>query len=188
MNNFYSYLITDPKYYTNSPIKLKIILKKAILKKRPKIVCFRDKKSKNFKELAISFLKISRQLKVPIVLINSNIELAYKLKFDGVHLATSMIDKIPLAKRKKLFVIVSTHNFYEIKLAKKFGADMVTYSPIFYTPNKGEPKGVNNLRKTIFKANFPVIALGGIVKRDQIHKVKIKKAVGFASIRHFKNS
>ena len=96
-----------------------------------------------------------------------------------------MIDKIPLAKRKKLFVIVSTHNFYEIKLAKKFGADMVTYSPIFYTPNKGKPKGVKNLRKIIFKAKFPVIALGGIVKRDQIHQVKKTKSKGFASIRYF---
>jgi len=184
-NNFINYLITDPKYYSFNPIKLK---KKLIfVKNRKKVdfVCFRDKTSPNFKELAINFLKISKKLKFRKIFINSDINLAYRYKFDGVHLRSDQLDLIKSAKRKKLIVIASTHNLFEIKKAIKNRADFITYSPIFFTPHKGEPKGLNILRKMISKNNIKIIALGGIVNRYQIHKIKLKKSFGFASIRYF---
>ncbi|WP_281950938.1 thiamine phosphate synthase [Nitrosophilus kaiyonis] len=187
MNKLLSYLITDPKFYTDNPTKLKKFLEIAVNKHKVDMICFRDKKSKNFKSLSIHFLKKSKNLKISKILINSNIDIAYRYKFDGVHLPSSKMNLIKQAKRKKLFVIASTHNFYEIKKAIDLGADMITYSPIFYTPNKGEPKGLKNLRKVVLKSKIPVIALGGIITKEQINKIKIRKAAGFASIRYFVN-
>lgn len=184
MNNFYSYLITDPLYYGTSPIKTKKVLKKAIKRHSPSIVCLRDKENKFSKSLAKSFLETAKNNKL-LSFINSDIELAYLLGFDGVHLPAYMFDKIKEAKRKKLYVIASCHNIDEIKKAQRLGADMVTYSPVFYSPGKGKPKGLNKLRKAVFKAKLPVIALGGIVSRYQINRVYLKKAFGFASIRYF---
>lgn len=185
MNRYISYLITDPKYYSNNLLKLKLLLKRAVKRHHLDIVCFRDKSSSNIKSLAINFLKEARVLNVGLVLINDNIDIAYRYGFDGVHLPSYSIDKIKEAKRKGLFVVVSTHNFYEIEKAVRLKADMVTFSPIFYTPNKGKPKGLKVLRKAVLFSKIPVIALGGIVKKYQIDKTKINKAKGFASIRYF---
>jgi len=183
MNNFLYYLITDPKYYTSNSIKLKIRILN--IKRKVDIICFRDKKSKNFKKLANSFLKISKIKKYPLILLNTDVSLAYRLKFDGIHLPSSKIKDIKKAKRKKLFVIVSTHNLDELKIAQKYGADAATYSPIFFTPNKENPKGLKSLRIAVYKDKIPILALGGVINRYQINKVKLKKAKGFASIRYF---
>ena len=179
-----SYLITDPKYYGKRSYKLKKNLIKSISKYNPTMVCLRDKKSTNLKKMAISFLKITKNKNI-LTFINSDIDLAYFLRFDGVHLPSHMLDKIKKAKRKKLLVVASCHTIDEIKRAKKNGADIVTYSPIFYTPQKPKPKGLNSLRRATFKAKIPLIALGGIITRHQVNKVLIKKASGFASIRYF---
>jgi thiamine-phosphate pyrophosphorylase len=62
---------------------------------------------------------------------------------------------------------------------------MVTYSPIFTTPNKGSPKGCKDLKKIVQSINIPVIALGGIISNQQINQIKSTKVNGFASIRYF---
>ena len=63
--------------------------------------------------------------------------------------------------------------------------DFVTYSPIFETPNKGEAKGIENLKTMVDRYNIPIIALGGIITEEQIKAVKETGAYGFASIRYF---
>lgn len=65
------------------------------------------------------------------------------------------------------------------------GADYVTYSPIFVSPNKGKPKGVEDLQKLLEKTEIKVFALGGIVSHEQIDLVEESGVYGFASIRHF---
>jgi thiamine-phosphate pyrophosphorylase len=62
---------------------------------------------------------------------------------------------------------------------------MVTYSPIFTTPNKGIPKGCKELARIVQSVNIPVIALGGMISNQQINQIKSTKANGFASIRYF---
>ncbi len=149
------------------------------------MVCFRDKRAKNLKKEAKAFLSQAKRLSIEKVLLNGDIALAKRLGFYGVHLPSTHIRKIRIAKRAKLFVIVSTHDMEEMKRAQREGADMITYSPIFSSPNKGAPKGLKNLRKMVRLANLPLIALGGITKRGQIHDVRIKGARGFAAIRYF---
>ncbi len=179
------YLITDPKYYTNNTTlfekKLAISLKQKI-----DIACFRDKTSTNVEELAQVFISTCKKEKINKYLINTNISLAKKLNATGVHLNSTQFDKIGEAKELGLYVIISCHNEDEIKKAIEKEADAITYSPIFSTPNKGEPKGVENLKNMILKyPQIDIIALGGIIDNNEVNLIKSTKAYGFASIRYF---
>ncbi len=188
------YLITDSKYYTNNPIVFKEILSKSLYVPTQEsgnelsivdIACFRDKVSDNFEQLAKVFIEVCKSHNIKNILINSDIQLALKLKANGVHLTSNQFNKIKEAKKNSLFVIISCHTLKDIDKAQEHGADMVTYSPIFSTPNKGNPKGCEDLAKVIQEFNIPVIALGGIVSQEQIEEIEKTKATGFASIRYF---
>ena len=62
---------------------------------------------------------------------------------------------------------------------------MVTYSPIFFSPNKGEPKGLEKLKEAVDTFDIDIIALGGIIDEKHIEQIKETNAKGFASIRYF---
>jgi thiamine-phosphate pyrophosphorylase len=62
---------------------------------------------------------------------------------------------------------------------------MVTLSPIYETPDKGEPIGVEMLRTVTAALHIPVIALGGITDTERIKECEAVGAAGFASIRYF---
>ncbi len=190
------YLITDPKYYTSNPITFKQTLEKVLCVPTQEsgnelqsdvvdIACFRDKVSSNTEELATIFVDTCKKFNIQRILINTNIELTLKLNASGVHLTSTQFDKIKEAKENNLFVIISCHTLEEILQAQESGANMVTYSPIFITPNKGKPKGCEELKGIINKVKIPVIALGGILTTNHIEDVKKSKASGFASIRYF---
>ena len=180
-----SYLISDPKYYTNDPIQFYNIINKVLENNKVDIACFRDKISVNFKELSKVFLLACREHNIKIVLINSHIDIAQECMFDGVHLSSRQFDKINYCKDNNIFTIISTHNEEEIQKAIKYGANMITYSPIFNTPNKGKEKGYKNLKEMVSKYNIPIIALGGIITQEQLFQIRFSKAAGFASIRYF---
>ncbi len=179
------YLITDPQYYGSEVFEFKENLISALEKNRVDIVCFRDKTSKNFKELAKIFVEVCKEHKIETILINERYELASELGATGVHLTSQQFDKIKECKDKDLFTIISCHSIEEIEKAQKKFVNAVTYSPIFETPNKGEPKGIPKLKKvrTIFDMN--IIALGGIISQEQIDKLKNLDLYAFASIRYF---
>jgi len=176
------YCITDPKYYGNTTTELEKKLKKIIKKNSIDFICFRDKSSPNFHELAKAFRKSLTKEKA---FLNGDYLLAAKLHFDGVHLTSTQFDLIQKAKALHLQVIISTHTREEISQAIALGADYVTYSPIFATPNKGIPKGLADLKETIDTIPAKIIALGGITAKEQIQNVENAGAYGFASIRYF---
>lgn len=179
------YLITDPKFYTNDKKHFEDKLTIA-LKNKVEFACFRDKESSNFEELAQSFVKICKEKDITQYLINTDINLAKKLNASGVHLNSTQFDKIKVAKELNLYVIISCHTEEEIKKAIELKADAITYSPIFYTPNKGEPKGIKNLESIICKyPEIRIIALGGIINDSQLKQIEKTNAYGFASIRYF---
>ncbi len=187
---FISYLITDPKEYGNDIKTFSKNLTNSLSKYHIDTVFFRDKETLDVEELAKTCLSISKQFNIPKVVINSNIDLAIKLGFDGVHLTSKQFDKIKTAKKNNLYVIISCHTQEEVSLAKNYNADAVTYSPIFYKENKGKPKGIENLSKVVKKIqdnNFFIIALGGIIENKHIEEIKKTNAKGFASIRYFTN-
>ena len=177
-----AYLITDPTYYSQTPIRFKVLLHRAICKKRPTWLMFRDKTTKRKKSLAKALVDIAKFYKIK-AFINEDIELARRLGCDGVHLTSRQFSDIPKLHRIGKNVGISTHSLPEVRQAKRLRSTYVTYSPIFYSPGKGTPKGLKNLAKA---ANIhTTIALGGIIRRKDVQKIKISRASGFASIRFF---
>lgn len=186
---FISYLITDPEIYGNTPQKLEQSLTEIFEKQNIDIVCFRDKISPNYEQLAIKFLEIARKFKINKVLINSNVEICNKYKFDGIHFNSQQFSLLKEKKYADLYTIISCHTEKEIQLAKFYSANAVTYSPIFFKENKGEPKGIENLKDIVSRYQdkyFLIIALGGIIEDKNIKEIIKTGAQGFASIRYFK--
>ena len=186
---FISYFITDPDEFGNTPENLKKNLINTLNHFHVDILCFRDKTSSNQEELAQVCLNIGRAFKISKVLINSDIELCNKLGFDGIHLNSLQFHQLENIKLTNIFTIISCHSESDILLAKKYKLNAVTYSPIFFKENKGEPKGIKKLQDVITKyqeENFSIIALGGIINEKNIKDVKNTNAKGFASIRYFK--
>jgi len=185
-NDLISYLITDPKYYSNKKDKFEEKLQEVLNSKKVDIACFRDNESSNFEELAKSFINVCKRNNIEKILINSDFDLASKLGANGVHLKSTQFDKIKEAKKLDLYIIISCHNYKDIEEALKYHVNAITYSPIFETPNKGEPKGLTKLRETVqVFEDLDIIALGGIISNKQVEQIKKTDAFGFASIRYF---
>jgi len=147
------------------------------------MIVYRDKHISDYATKAKDFLTHAKGFDT--VLLHSDYRLAHLLNAQGVHLKSTQFSDIKKAKDLELFVVVSTHTFEEAKHAQELGADMLTFSPIFKTPNKGEALGVEVLEKLVESVTIPVIALGGILEHSQILACEKAGAKGFASIRHF---
>lgn len=180
-----SYLITDPSLYGSTSDALESSLTAVFSKTVPDFALFRDKQTSNYATLAQTFITVCHHHKVPKVLLHGDYALAHALKADGVHLTSAQFDTIRGAKSLGLYVIISTHTREEALRAEKLGADAITYSPIFPSPGKGEPKGLEDLKEIVDKIEIPIFALGGITSEEQINAVAATGAYGFASIRYF---
>jgi len=179
-----AYAITDPSTLSFSTLSYDLEL----FSQRADMILYRDKSCSNYSSHAKTFLLEARQHAFTRILLHGDYKLAAKLGADGVHLMASQAGMIAPAKALGLFVIISTHTFKEIHAAVQLGADMVTFSPIFRSPSKGRPKGLELLRQVVLAMPIPIIALGGIVTLSQIHAVEACGVAGFASIRYFNHS
>ena len=174
-----AYAITDPStldFNTLMP-DLKRFSQKAAM------IVYRDKESACMR--AVDFVQSAKGFAFDKVLIHGDHTLAQSSEADGVHLTSLQLDEIPAAKEKALFVVVSTHSLGELKKAEELGADMATFSPVFETPGKGLPVGLEVLNSMTSQVNIPVLALGGILTEEQIAACERSGAIGFASIRYF---
>lgn len=154
-------------------------------KYNPDYVLYRDKENEDYKTNAKGFISVCREVTDTKCFLHQDVVLAHKLKADGVHLTSLQFEEIEYAKEKGLEVIISTHSLDEVQKAEVLGADFVTYSPIFATPNKGEPKGVEDLKKLVDCVDIKVFALGGITTKDELEEIQDSGVYGFASIRYF---
>ena len=119
------------------------------------------------------------------ILVNDRADIALAARADGVHLtANSLSAEIVRAHFPKDFIIgVSTHSIEKAAEAKRQGADFAAFSPIFFTPEKAAPKGLDALREVCEKLNpFVIVALGGIDETN-FKSVLENGASGFAAIR-----
>lgn len=179
-----SYLITDPKLYGVDKKEFIKNLKNSIELHSPTFVCFRDKTSSNYLELASAFIELKNSYDALFIL-NGTPKDALSLGYDGVHLNSKIIERTEEANLMELKTIVSTHNEKELLRASSLNATFMTYSPIYSTPNKGTPKGLEDLRG-VTKKYKNLIALGGIDSKEKIDSVLKAGACGFASIRYFR--
>jgi len=179
------YLITDPSFYGSTPDALESALDVIYSHTLPDFALFRDKQTTHYRDLAQTFVTVSRSYRISRVLLHGDYTLAHTLKADGVHLTSTQFHEITEAKKLGLYVVISTHTHEEAKYAQELGADAITYSPIFFSPNKGEPKGLEDLKEIVDKIRVPIFALGGITTQEQIKAVEECGVYGFASIRYF---
>jgi len=149
------------------------------------MIVYRDKETKEYDSYAKVFINEAKKYPFDKILLHGSVTLAVELEADGVHLTSMQFDQIEYAKQNNLFVIISTHTVEEALRAEASGADMITYSPIFDTPNKGKAKGIDALEALVKLINIPIIALGGILTQEQIDASIGTGATGFASIRFF---
>jgi thiamine-phosphate pyrophosphorylase len=134
-------------------------------------------------ELTEKAAKITRRSRTKL-LVNDRADIAFLAGADGVHLTSLSLSAATIRRNfpKDFIVGVSAHTLAEAEAAKRHGADFATFSPIFSTPDKGEPKGLDTLREVCEKLKpFPVIALGGIDETNCREVLQI--ADGFAAIR-----
>ncbi len=184
-----TYLITDGEADTANfaEKKTKILaLIKAAVRSNISFIQLREKKlpARFVFELAAESVKLTRQSRTKI-LINDRADIAAAAKADGVHLTSKSlsVETIRRVFLKDFIIGVSTHTLAEAENARQNGADFITFSPIFNTPGKGEPQGVEKLREVCEKLEpFPVVALGGIDAAN--YKAVLENgASGFAAIR-----
>lgn len=179
-----SYLITDYRYYGRSSVKISSKLNKIAKKYKFNLACLRDKTNNNYEKLVDDFILTCKNINVKPILHNF-IDLAIKHNAFGIHLSSNNFNNIPTAKRNNLFVIASTHSLSEAKQAVSFGADLITVSPIFISPNKSTPMGLEKLKEITDTIPNKCIALGGILEDYHIKDCIMANAIGFASIRYF---
>ena len=174
-----SYAITDPSTLDFNHLEhdLKRFSQKASM------IVYRDKSNASMYD--VDFVKAAKAFDFEKVIIHGDPVSANAVGADGVHLSSVQLNEITDAKAMDLFVVVSTHTVEELKKAELLGADMATFSPIFETPNKGLPVGLEVLAYAISQVNIPVLALGGILTQEQVRACEIAGASGFASIRYF---
>jgi thiamine-phosphate pyrophosphorylase len=144
------------------------------------------------KKIDINLIKnIKTQLKKKNIkfFLANNIKLAIKLNLDGVYIPSFNKElKINSYSKKRNFLVIgSAHNVKEIRIKEKQGAQIIFISPLFKVNKMKNFLGTikfNILSKMTAKKS---IALGGINKNN-IRKLFLLNAYGFASISFFKNT
>jgi thiamine-phosphate pyrophosphorylase len=98
------------------------------------------------------------------ILVNARADIALAAGAHGVHLpAGSPSAEVLRAIAPPGFRIgVSTHTLAEIQTAQSESADFVVFGPVFPTPSKSGPVGLDALREAARLSSIPILALGGI--------------------------
>ncbi|MBX7169499.1 MAG: thiamine phosphate synthase [Pyrinomonadaceae bacterium] len=187
------YLISDGtitvQNFSQKSVKFLQIVEFAVEFKIP-LIQFREKSlpAKFVFELTAQAVQLTKNSKTKI-LINDRADIALAAKANGVHLTSNSVSaKIIRQNFPKDFIIgVSAHSLENALKAKNDGADFATFSPIFASPNKGTPVGLESLKTVCEKIKpFPIIALGGIDETNYDEVLQI--ADGFAAIRFLNNA
>ena len=180
-----SYLITSRQYYTDTPAVFRSILHERLAVHHPDFVLYRDKFDPNYALMAEYAVQTCRAFEGIKAFVHQDYKLAKALGADGVHLTSKQFDLIKKAKNADLEVIVSTHSIEELHMVRELCADYATFSPVFASPGKGEPKGVDALAQAVKEVDLKIFALGGIVTPEDVKKIEPAHPYGFASIRYF---
>jgi thiamine-phosphate pyrophosphorylase len=168
LNNLFFTLITDRNHCKQPFIDtISLALKGGI-----KTVQLREKglATHELYSLACELRKITSDFKANLI-VNDRVDIALAVEADGVHLGWQ---SLPFGIARELLgfeklIGVSTHNRQEALQVQSYGADYITFGPIFDTSSKTgllKPTGVEEIQKLKKEINIPVIALGGINEKN----------------------
>jgi len=185
LNKIDYYLVTD------SNLSKKGILSDVenALKAGCKIVQYREK-NKCTKELIKEANNIKKKCEDRAVfLVNDRVDVAFAVDSDGVHLGQDDIS-YDIARRilgNEKIIGLTVHNLEEAVEAEAIGADYIGLSPIFETETKsdaGKACGIEMIKKLRNEVNIPIIAIGGINKRNisQVIKAGANAAVAISAV------
>lgn len=141
----------------------------------------KDLQARQLLDFTLAVLETRTRVRGPVptkVLVNTRSDVALAARADGVHLPAAA----PCAVLPGLLVGRSCHTLDEVETAC---ADLVTFGPVFPSPGKGEPCGLDAL-KAACSLRKPVFALGG-VHWDNAEDCLSAGAAGIAGIRLFQN-
>jgi len=187
------YLITDgdatAENFTEKKSHLIKLIKTAVQAKIS-LIQIREKQlsARLIFELTSETAKLTQNTKTKL-LVNDRADIALAANADGVHLTSRSLSAAVIKQNfpKNFIVGVSAHTIEDAENARRQGADFATFSPIFASPGKGEPLGIEKLRAVCESLkSFPIIALGGI-DTTNFTQVLEAGARGFAAIRFLNN-
>ena len=105
------------------------------------------------------------------IIVNDYVELASKLKADGVHLGQEDT-AVSIARDilgRRAIIGISTHSEAQFERAQREEVDYIAIGPIFPSPTKAnsqEPLGVRALKSAKFLSKKPLVAIGGITEQN----------------------
>jgi thiamine-phosphate pyrophosphorylase len=134
----------------------------------------KEASSDALREAARELRALTRRAGVKL-LINADLEVARASAADGVHLPER--GPSPAEARAQLgadaVIGVSCHDPEGLERAAQGGATYATLSPVFESPGKGVPLGLEQFSVWVSDARLPVFALGGIAPA---HARDVKRA------------
>jgi thiamine-phosphate pyrophosphorylase len=140
----------------------------------------KDISARELFEFALTVLEVRQmEIRKPLptkILLNTRADVALATGADGIHLPAAA----PAEVLTGLLVGRSCHTLADVKAAK---ADFITFGPVFESPGKGKPLGLEALRAAC-RIGKPVFALGGVDWENGAECIKAG-AVGVAGIRLF---
>ena len=177
------YVCTDRDIMTTDTLEEAVEL---AIKGGATIIQLREKDctSREFYELALSIKDITDAYEV-LLIINDRLDIALAVHADGVHLGQS---DIPVQVARNVMgpncIVGATANTLEkAKEAWQSGADYLGVGDVFGSATKNDTKPVElkELKKICDTVKIPVVAIGGISKKN-IHLLKDTGVAGVAVI------
>ncbi|MDQ3712725.1 MAG: thiamine phosphate synthase [Acidobacteriota bacterium] len=188
-NKSYVYLITDgtttaQNFTEKKPQILRLI--KTAVDTGVTLIQIREKQlaARLVFEIVSEAANLTRRTDTKL-LVNDRADIALAANADGVHLTRISLSAATIRRSfpRDFIFGVSAHTIEEAEVAKRQGANFVTFSPIFSSPGKGDSQGVEKLKEVCERLKpFPVLALGGIDETN-LAEVLEAGASGFAAIR-----
>lgn len=120
--------------------------------------------------------------------LSNNLKIINNIKPDGIHLPAQS-KKAILNIKKNIDIIGTVYNQMDFYRKIWQGCSSVLLSPIFFTNKYSYNKKLGVIKFNLLSKNWNlnIIALGGI-RRENIRKVNLTKAVGYGGITFFENN
>ena len=118
------------------------------------------------------------------ILVNDRADIALAAGAHGVHQRSNSIppDRLRSILPRPFLIGVSCHSIQDVQQAQS--ADLIVFGPVFESPGKGPPTGLDALARAAAVSRVPVLALGGVNQQNAQACVEAG-AAGIAAIRLF---